>query len=119
MTAVARHGVLVYASDIQVLADFYQSLFKMRVVRQTDELISLMQDGFNIIIHLPPSEIPQKVFNSVKVFMTVDNLAQARAQAITLGGQVFDGEWANPIFKVCNIADSDGNVIQLREFFAA
>ena len=119
MTAVAKHGVLVYANDIQAVANFYQTLFNMRVVRQTAELISLMQDGFNIIIHLPPIEMPQPAFNSVKVFMTVDSLSAARAKAVELGGQAFDGEWANPIFKVCNIADSDGNVIQLREFFAA
>ena len=119
MTSVAKHGVLVYANDIQALAGFYQTLFNMRVVRQTAELISLMQDGFNIIIHQPPAEIPQPVFNNVKVFMTVDSLAHARAHAIALGGRVLDGEWANPIFKVCNIADSDGNIIQLREFFAA
>ena len=88
----------------------------MSRVRETTELISLVKDGFNIIIHVPPALMPKPDFNSIKLFMTVDNLQDAKQKAIALGGYAFDGEWANPIFSVCNIADPDGNHLQLRQF---
>lgn len=114
----AKHGVIVYSSDIKALAGFYSALFSMQVARETSELVSLVKDGFSVIIHTPPFDMPAAQFSAVKLFMTVENLAEARLKAQQLGGKVFDGEWSNPIFTVCNIADSDGNVIQLREFKA-
>lgn len=36
--------------------------------------------------------------------------------AVSLGGEAFEGEWANPIFKVSNIAVREGSHIQIREF---
>ncbi|ACV27210.1 conserved hypothetical protein [Kangiella koreensis DSM 16069] len=88
----------------------------MEVTREISDFISLERDGFNIIIHIPPIEMPQTNFNPIKLFMTVDNLDTAKVRAQELGGQSFEGEWSNPLFTVCNIADSDGNHIQLREF---
>lgn len=88
----------------------------MEVTRETTYFISLVKEGFNIIVHVPPAEIPQTNFNPIKLFMSVDNLDAAREKAIALGGQSFEGEWSNPLFTVCNIADLDGNHIQLREF---
>lgn len=116
MAGPAKHGVIVYSFDIKALTGFYTALFSMRVARETPELISLVKDSFNIVIHTPPFDMPKPHFNTVKLFMTVDNLAAARLKAQQLGGKVFDGEWSNSIFTVCNIADPDGNVIQLREF---
>ena len=112
----AKHGAIVYSADIKALARFYTELFAMRVARETPELISLVKDGFNIVIHTPPFDMPAAQFSAVKLFMTVDSLVAAKEKAQQLGGKAFDGEWSNPIFTVCNIADSDGNVIQLREF---
>lgn len=116
MTGPAKYGLLVYSNNIKALSAFYAALFSMAPVRETPELISLVKDGFNIIIHKPPVPMPQPEFNSVKLFMTVENLAAAQATAIELGGQAFAGEWSNPLFSVCNIADPDGNHIQLRQF---
>lgn len=116
MTRPAKHGALVYSNDIRALAYFYTQLFSMEVARETADFISLVKDSFNIIIHTPPVTMPQPDFNSVKLFITVDNLEAAKLKAKELGGQSFDGVWSNPLFTVCNIADSDGNHIQLREF---
>ena len=118
MNGPAKHGAIVYSADIKALASFYLALFSMQVARETPEFISLAKEDFNIIIHTPPFDIPEPHFSAVKLFMTVDNLAVARLKAEQLGGKTFEGEWSNPIFTVCNIADSDGNVIQLREFKA-
>ncbi|WP_141397716.1 VOC family protein [Arsukibacterium tuosuense] len=106
----------MYSNNIKALAHFYTELFSMTVTRETSELISLVKDGFNIIIHIPPVTIPQSDFNTIKLFMAVDDLETAKLKAVELGGRFFDGVWSNPLFTVCNIADSDGNHIQLREF---
>lgn len=116
MNGPAKHGALIYSNDIKALAEFYTELFSMKVARETSELISLVKDGFNIIIHTPPVTMPPPDFNRVKLFLTVDNLETARLKAEQLGGQSFDGVWSNLLFTLCNIADPDGNHIQLREF---
>lgn len=116
MNGPAKHGTLVYSNDIKALAKFYVELFSMKVTRETIDLISLVKDGFNIIVHTPPCTMPEPDFNSVKLFLTVDNLEDTKEKAVELGGQSFEGVWSNPLFAVCNIADSDGNHIQLREF---
>lgn len=116
MNGPAKYGALVYSNNIKALAKFYTELFSMKVSRETSELISLVKDGFNIVIHIPPVTMPQSDFNTVKLFMTVDDLETAKLKAEELGGQSFDGVWSNPLFAVCNIADSDGNHIQLRKF---
>lgn len=118
MSRLAQNGALVYANDLSHLAEFYEKLFNMKVVRKTQDFISLDKDGFNLIIHVPPFELPKETFNPVKLFFTVDNMENARNEVRELGGKVFDGEWKNPIFKVSNIADRDGNHIQLREFLS-
>jgi predicted enzyme related to lactoylglutathione lyase len=116
MNGPAKHGALVYSNNIQNLAGFYTALFAMDVIRETTELISLVKDGFNIVIHTPPVTMPPPEFNSVKLFLTVDNIEDAKLKAEELGGRSFEGLWSNPLFTVCNIADSDGNHIQLRQF---
>jgi predicted enzyme related to lactoylglutathione lyase len=116
MAGPSENGVLIYSNDTQKLAAFYEKLFSMQVSKETKDFISLDKSGFNIIIHVPPAEIPSENFSPIKLFLTVQSLSQTRKEALELGGQVFKGEWSNPIFTVANIADSDGNHIQVREF---
>lgn len=112
-----QYGAIVYSMNIKRLADFYVSLFDMQVIRKTGALISLEKQGFNLIIHTPPYPLPQETFNPVKLFLTVDSMQNTRVESLKLGGSVLEGEWKNPIFKVSNIVDPDGNHIQIREFF--
>ncbi|NRQ41608.1 hypothetical protein HRH59_03370 [Rheinheimera sp. YQF-2] len=116
MSGPAQNGVLIYSGDLGNLSEFYEKLFGMRVVRKTNDFISLETNNFNLIIHVPPFEMPTKAFSPIKLFLTVDDMTMSREEAVKLGGQVFEGEWSNPIFKVSNIADRDGNHIQLRQF---
>jgi len=121
MAGPARHGVIIYAKDTQALAKFYQTVFDMHVVRQTHDFISLEKDGLNLILHVPPKIAnladADTAFGGMKLFMTVDDMALSRQQILALGGLVFDGEWQNPLFKVSNVTDPQGNHIQLRQFF--
>lgn len=116
MNGPARHGGIVYAKDIKSLSKFYIGFFGMNMVRETPEFIALEIEGFNIVIHKPPIEIPEGNFNTVKLFLTVDSLEHAREMIDQYGGTAMGGEWSNPIFKVCNITDPEGNHIQIREF---
>lgn len=116
MAGPAENGAIIYANDVNALAKFYEALFDMHITKQTHDFVSLDRQGFTIIVHVPPVDLPDTSFNPIKLFLTVDDMAQARQKAVSLGGHAFDGEWANPIFKVSNIADSDGNPIQIREF---
>ncbi|MCB1886378.1 MAG: hypothetical protein KDH20_02115 [Rhodocyclaceae bacterium] len=116
MKGPARYGAVVYARDVRRLADFYRQFFGMTVLRETPDLISLDKDGFNIVIHVPPVEMPEAGFSPVKLFLTVESLAQAREAVTRYGGSVMDGEWCNPVFRLCNIVDPEGNPIQIREF---
>jgi len=116
MSGPAQNGVLIYSGDLNNLSEFYEQLFSMHVVRKTKDFISLEKEGFNLIIHVPPFDMPNNAFSPIKLFLTIDDMAISRAEAVKLGGQAFDGEWSNPVFKVSNIADRDGNPIQLRQF---
>ena len=116
MSGPAQNGVLIYSSNIDSLSEFYLRLFNMRLLRRTNDFISMERDGFNLIIHVPPFNMPNETFSPIKLFLSVQDLEKARKDVIELGGKTFEGEWANPIFRVSNVADRDGNHIQLREF---
>lgn len=66
--------------------------------------------------HERPSQIPVCNFNTTKMFVAVKSIEDARSKAEALGGEALEGEWSNSIFRICNIADPEGNHIQLREF---
>ncbi|WP_444944830.1 VOC family protein [Microbulbifer sp. ZKSA006] len=119
MNGPAKFGAIIYARNIQSLSRFYLKLFELSVLHETDELVSLGGDGFNIVVHTPPIELPERNFNTVKVFMGVDSLEDIKNRVVALGGSTLEGEWSNPVFKLCNIADPEGNHIQLREFTPA
>lgn len=110
-----QSGVVIYANDLKRVANFYAVFLGLNCLKETSELISLGNETLAVVIHTPPVPIPQPNFNTVKPFFTVENFEQARASVIELGGEALPGEWSNPIFKICNIADPEGNVIQLRE----
>lgn len=116
MSKIPSSGVIVYSKNIKALSHFYMDMFAMTLLRETDDFISLGSQALNIVIHVPPIDIPDEHFNTVKIFLTVQSHQAARARAEQLGGKALEGVWANPVFKVCNISDPDGNHIQIREF---
>ena len=116
MRTSQKCGVIVYSKNIESLSRFYIEMFDMDLLRRTDDLVSIGSEEFNIVVHVPPIEIPEQNFNTVKIFLTVESHEKAKCKATELGGKALDGEWSNPIFKVCNIADPEGNHIQIREF---
>ncbi len=118
MKGPAKFGAIVYAKEIQELSVFYRELFDLTLLTETAELVSLGGDGFNVVVHTSPIELSELSCNTVKIFVAVDSLDDVRRCAIELGGHALDGEWQNPMFKVCNIEYTGQNHIQLREFLA-
>lgn len=116
MSGPAKIGAIVYARNIQEVSKYYIKVFGLSVVHETNDLVSLGGEGFNIVVHTPPIGVPEQGFNTVKLFVAVESLENTRNQTIELGGEAFEGEWSNQKFRACNIADPEGNHIQLREF---
>jgi predicted enzyme related to lactoylglutathione lyase len=116
MSGPAQHGVIIYANNPDTLAQFYQQFLSMDIVRSSNDFIVLAKPGLNIIIHVPPFDMPPERFNSVKLFTSVDHLQQAQQRLLELWGKTMPGEWSNPLFTVCNVCDPEGNMLQLRQF---
>lgn len=125
MAGPARAGLFIYAVDAPRVAAFYAAVAGMQQLHARDELIVLESPDIQLLIHAIPPHIaagieitspPRKREDSaLKFFFTVPSLAEARAQAARLGGEVFDENWQGPGFVICNAMDPEGNVFQLRE----
>lgn len=124
MSGPARAGALLYASDIERLATFYEKLLNMSRRSVSAERIVLASPDFQLIVHaLPPalaaSVQPQSPAQpragALRLFFTVPSLADASALASTLGGAVFTERYPGPGGVVANAADPEGNIFQLRE----
>lgn len=124
MSGPAAAGVLIYAKNLDLLAQFYAQILGMRELHRRDEIVVLQSAHLQLLIHAMPAAIAAQVHVStppakrenvaLKFFATVDSMTAARALAAQLGGQVFDDEWQGPGFVACNAMDCEGNVFQLR-----
>jgi len=125
MPGPARAGLFVYAVDTQRIASFYESLGGMTRRHETPELIVLESPDIQLLVHAVPEPFAADIVISsppvrrentaLKFFFTVPSLAEARAKAARLGGEVFTENWRGPGFIVCNAMDPEGNVFQVRE----
>ncbi|MEG0920196.1 MAG: glyoxalase/bleomycin resistance/dioxygenase family protein [Comamonas sp.] len=124
MSGPAAAGVLIYAKNRDLLAQFYTQILGMRELHRRDEIVVLESEHFQLVIHAIPASIAEHVHVStppvrrenvaLKFFATIDSIAAVRALAAQLGGQVFDELWHGPGFVACNAMDSEGNVFQMR-----
>ncbi len=129
MAGPAAAGVLIYAKDLNRLAQFYAQVLAMREVHREAALVVLESSALQLVIHAIPAEIaahiqistpPQRRADAaIKFFVTVASMSTAGQQAAALGGQVFDERWQGPDFALCNAMDCEGNVFQLRETLEA
>lgn len=125
MTAAARAGLFLYASNMSRVADFYEAVIGLQRLHTRDDLVVLDSSGVQLLVHQIPPHIaadivitspPEKREDSaMKFFFTVPSLAAARATAQAQGGEVFNENWQGPGFVVCNAMDPEGNIFQLRE----
>lgn len=123
MNAPAAAGV-VFADDVAKLTAFYRGVVGMRETHADDRHAVLEIPGFQLTVHaLSGSEshlqraYPTREDTWIKLCFPVASLAEARALASRLGGELWsaDREWEARGFRACDGRDPEGNVFQLRQ----
>jgi predicted enzyme related to lactoylglutathione lyase len=126
VTTRPKPGAVIFAKDIERLAKFYAGLLFMAVVHGERGHIVLESQDAQLVLHALPEHVAQSIQmasppqlranTAIKLFFSVDDLAQARATAERLGGQLNSPqqEWEARGFRACDGHDPEGNVFQLR-----
>lgn len=125
MPAHARAGAVIYAVDLERVSTFYQHVVAMTVLQRDSDHHLLESPDTGLVIHAIPPDIagtfgigsPPEARDeaAVKLFFTVESLAQAAVTAGRFGGRMLDREWRGPGFLARDGLDPEGNVFQLRE----
>lgn len=124
MPGPARAGAVIYVKDLARLSAFYQAVLGMALRHAEADHQVIESADLQLVIHAIPAQIADSFTietppvprdeQAIKLFFTVDSLAQARARAHALGGEVGDAGWAGPGFVAHNAHDPEGNIFQLR-----
>jgi predicted enzyme related to lactoylglutathione lyase len=125
MSGPARAGALIFAKDVERLADFYCQVLQMKRLHAKPELLVLQSPDMQLVIHAIPTHIAETFEISsppepreeaaIKLFFTVPSIEWAREVVAGLGGVVHDQVWQGKGFAACNAIDPEGNVFQIRE----
>ena len=127
MNTQLKPSSVIFAKDLEKMANFYQALFSMQNIFQDDIHILLDSDGFQVVIHSMPDAIAQTIAVTeppelrqqmpVKLCLPVKSIAAARESAASLGGGIksITEEWKSHKFIACDGFDPEGNLIQVRE----
>jgi len=120
-------AAVLLAKDWQQLAAFYSSVVAFPRRRDGTDHAILESPGFQLIVHGIPEHIAAHITvpvpavpredATVKLVFFVEDLAQARAEALRLGGSLKKEEqqWRFEDCLVCDGHDPEGNVFQLRQ----
>jgi len=126
MSGKPKPSAVVFAKNVVVLAEFYQSVGAMRTVHADADHIVLDEGSFQIVVHAIPERIAKQIVitrppeirreTPLKLCIPVASIAQARVCAAELGGLVgAEGEeWESREFRACDGHDPEGNVFQVR-----
>ncbi|MQM30824.1 MAG: hypothetical protein CRU78_09960 [Candidatus Accumulibacter phosphatis] len=124
MPGPARAGALLYASNMERIASFYEKVLSMVRLTSSGERIVIESPDIQMLIHAYPPHIAHTVSlqnpplfrqTPLRLFFTVPSIDAARTIAANLGGVVQTEKWQGPGFKVCNATDPEGNIFQVRE----
>jgi len=131
MSNIHKSGAVLFAKDPQRVARFYESLADMKVTHFGKDIIVLESARYQLLVHPIPPKIartieitapPKRRTNAaVKLVFAVKSIAEARANARALGGQLNPAETMFEArgFRACDGHDPEGNIIQFREDAAA
>jgi predicted enzyme related to lactoylglutathione lyase len=127
MSEEIKAGAVLFVKDLPRVARFYQELVPMTVVLTESDLIILESGSFQLVVHPIPKRIAKTITITspparrgdvaIKLIFPVTSLAEARARARSLGGELNppDKEFEARGFRACDGHDPEGNVLQLRE----
>lgn len=123
----ARASLVLYAKDVQRVADFYAAVLGLSRSTTQDGYVALNGPTYSMLVvrirpHLADKiEIqspPQRRENvALKMVMPVESISRARAAAPAYGGAVdpAEREWTFDGLLRCDCVDCEGNIIQLAE----
>ena len=127
MSISTNAGAVVFAKDIVRVAKFYEELFSIPAVHSERDHIVLESSQCQLVVHAIPKKIADSIEiaapparrteTPIKLFFFVASLAEARAKAMALGGELNPekSEWEARDFRACDGHDPEGNVVQVRE----
>ena len=127
MQSTPKPGAVVFAKDLERVARFYEQLLALSVTHAEHDHVILESSSFQLIVHAIPQHnassitisVPPEVREEtpIKLLFPVSSIAEARAAASALGGQVGPSqrEWQAGGIRACDGYDPEGNVFQLRQ----
>jgi predicted enzyme related to lactoylglutathione lyase len=122
-----KPGAVVFAKDLQRVAKFYEEVVLLTVTHSERDHVVLESAAIQLVVHAIPQQIAKSISitepptvreeTPIKLFFPVPSLAEARARASALGGQLNPSqkEWEARGFRACDGYDPEGNVVQLRQ----
>ena len=120
-------GAIVYAKDVQRLAQFYAEVADLEIVHEVDDHVVLESETYELVIVAIPAATAARIVittpparrenTAFKLSFRVESLAQARETARAAGGELNPPakEWDFQGMRVCDGCDPEGNMIQVRE----
>ena len=127
MSDLPKSGAVLFCRDLPRLAAFYERVAGLAAIHREPEVIVLESLCQQLVLHALPARIARTIEivsppvlrteTAVKLVFAVSSLAEARAAAALLGGQVnaankgFEARG----FRACDGHDPEGNVVQFRE----
>jgi predicted enzyme related to lactoylglutathione lyase len=122
-----KAGAVLFVKDMAHVAKFYADLVPMTVTLSENDLIVLESGHFQLVVHPIPKRIAKSINITsppaprtdiaVKLIFPVASLADVRAKAPALGGELDppSKEFVARGFRACDGHDPEGNVVQFRE----
>ena len=120
-------GAIVYAKDIQRLAQFYAAVADLEIVHEVADHVVLESETHELVIVAIPAATAARIViatppvrrenTAFKLSFLVGSLAEARIAAKEAGGELnpLEKEWDFQGMRVCDGCDPEGNMIQVRE----
>lgn len=127
MPSTPKPGAVIFVKNLERVAKFYEKLLSLSVVEAESGHVVLESEAIQLVLHAIPAHIAESISISeppevreetpIKLFFPVVSIAQARASAPALGGQVglVEREWEFRGIRACDAHDPEGNVFQLRQ----
>lgn len=127
MVATFQAGAVLYAKDLSLVKEFYQSVLGLNVERAEDDHVVLASTAFQLVILKVPEHIASSIKIEspprrrteapIKMVFEVASISAARAVAQLHGGELFppEREWNFQGYRVCDGQDPEGNVLQFRQ----
>jgi len=127
MNTRPKPSAVIFAKNVEALAQFYREVAEMSEVHKDKDHIVLDEAGFQIVIHGIPKKIAEIIEittppeireeTPIKICLPVSSIENARTRASVLGGRIGakNKEWSARGFRACDGHDPEGNVFQVRE----